>query len=229
MRILLIESDAVIEGEQLVGALADLGVNPSIFEWELSKLDVGDFHLHFEREEGPGKGGVAFTIHPGATHQEHAETDARPPSPALNVSALRELVENSELSVRSKALSLGLLADLDAFARADRSPNGDSGNGGLSEPELVLLAQVVLVAVGIDQLGIDQVEVVRTNPREQASPEVHAANRALSLDPLIAALQTRLPRTGSPTGLQRIQTGVGVSVSAAGHQGARIEAFLLEG
>ncbi len=51
-----------------VGALCDLGVKPSSFEWELSKLDLGDFHMHFERRQKQGVEGIKFGIHAGATH-----------------------------------------------------------------------------------------------------------------------------------------------------------------
>lgn len=63
-----------------IGALADLGVSPSTFEWELAKLDLGDSHLHFERQIRGGISGVKFDVHPGATHDasqgnDHEETD----------------------------------------------------------------------------------------------------------------------------------------------------------
>ena len=51
-----------------VGALCDLGVKPSSFEWELSKLDIGDFHMHFERQQKQSVEGVKFGIHAGSTH-----------------------------------------------------------------------------------------------------------------------------------------------------------------
>src|ERR1700742_4564268 len=51
-----------------VGALADLGITPSTFEWELSKLELGDCHLHFERQNRGGISGVKFDVHSGATH-----------------------------------------------------------------------------------------------------------------------------------------------------------------
>ena len=51
-----------------VGALCDLGVKPSSFEWELSKLDIGDFHMHFERRQKQGVEGIKFGIHAGSTH-----------------------------------------------------------------------------------------------------------------------------------------------------------------
>jgi len=68
MRILYFDCFSGISGDMTVGALCDLGVNPSTFEWELSKLDIGDFHMHFERGSRQGIEGVKFGIHGGATH-----------------------------------------------------------------------------------------------------------------------------------------------------------------
>ncbi len=51
-----------------VGALCDLGVPPSVFEWELAKVEIGDFHMHFERKQRQAVEGVKFGIHEGATH-----------------------------------------------------------------------------------------------------------------------------------------------------------------
>ena len=59
-----------------VGALCDLGVKPSTFEWELSKLELGDFHMHFERKERQAIEGVKFGIHEGATHTHDQDEDA---------------------------------------------------------------------------------------------------------------------------------------------------------
>jgi len=68
MRILYLDCFSGISGDMTVGALADLGITPSTFEWELSKLDLGDCHLHFERQTRGGIAGVKFDIHSGATH-----------------------------------------------------------------------------------------------------------------------------------------------------------------
>lgn len=57
-----------ISGDMTVGALIDLGVKPSTLEWELSKLNIGDFHMHFERAKRKEIEGVKFSIHEGATH-----------------------------------------------------------------------------------------------------------------------------------------------------------------
>ena len=68
MRVLFLDCFSGISGDMTVGALCDLGVKPSSFEWELSKLDIGDFHMHFERQKKQGVEGIKFGIHAGATH-----------------------------------------------------------------------------------------------------------------------------------------------------------------
>lgn len=69
MRILYLDCISGISGDMTVGALCDLGVKPSALEWELSKLDLGDFHMHFERRQRKAIEGVQFGIHEGATHR----------------------------------------------------------------------------------------------------------------------------------------------------------------
>ena len=51
MKILFLDCASGISGDMTVGALVDLGVKPSTLEWELSKLDIGDFHMHFDRQK----------------------------------------------------------------------------------------------------------------------------------------------------------------------------------
>jgi uncharacterized protein (TIGR00299 family) protein len=72
MRILYVDCFSGISGDMMVGALADLGVTPSTFEWELSKIELGDFHLHFERQTRRGIAGIKFDVHSGSTHLETA-------------------------------------------------------------------------------------------------------------------------------------------------------------
>jgi uncharacterized protein (TIGR00299 family) protein len=93
MRILYLDCFSGISGDMTVGALADLGITPSTFEWELSKLDPGDCHLHFERQIRGGISGVKFDVHSGATHDDaqdpaHSaqarETDPVPSLPGNN-------------------------------------------------------------------------------------------------------------------------------------------------
>ena len=68
MKVLFLDCFSGISGDMTVGALVDLGVKPSTLEWELSKLDLGDFHMHFERQQRQQIEGVKFGIHEGATH-----------------------------------------------------------------------------------------------------------------------------------------------------------------
>ena len=68
MKVRYLDCFSGISGDMTVGALVDLGVKPSTLEWELSKLDLGDFHMHFERQQRQQIEGVKFGIHEGATH-----------------------------------------------------------------------------------------------------------------------------------------------------------------
>lgn len=76
MKTLFLDCFSGISGDMTVGALVDLGVKPSALEWELSKLDLGDFHMHFEREQRQNIEGVKFGIHEGATHTHAPEEPA---------------------------------------------------------------------------------------------------------------------------------------------------------
>ena len=77
MRVLFLDCFSGISGDMTVGALCDLGVKPSTFEWELSKVDIGDFHMHFERKQRQNIEGVKFGIHAGSvhTHEQDEEPD----------------------------------------------------------------------------------------------------------------------------------------------------------
>ena len=71
MKALFLDCISGISGDMTVGALIDLGVKPSALEWELSKLNLGDFHMHYDRAKRKDIEGVKFDIHGGATHVEH--------------------------------------------------------------------------------------------------------------------------------------------------------------
>lgn len=68
MKVLYLDCFSGISGDMTVGALVDLGVKPSTLEWELSKLEIGDFHMHFDRQQRQKVEGVKFGIHEGSTH-----------------------------------------------------------------------------------------------------------------------------------------------------------------
>ncbi len=74
MKVLFLDCFSGISGDMTVGALVDLGVKPSTLEWELSKLELGPFHMHFDRQQRQQIEGVKFGIHDGETHT-HAPDD----------------------------------------------------------------------------------------------------------------------------------------------------------
>src|SRR6201998_4422790 len=114
MRILYVDCFLGMSGDMMVGALADLGITPSTFEWELSKLELGDYHLHFERQTRGGISGVKFEVHGGAIHavpdarfpesHHHAHSDAS----SRPFSEIRELLQASGLSDFVKLHAIGI-------------------------------------------------------------------------------------------------------------------------
>ena len=75
MRVLYLDCFSGISGDMMVGALCDLGVKPSMLEWELTKVEIGDFHMHFERQSRQHVEGVKFGIHEGATHRPEGDEE----------------------------------------------------------------------------------------------------------------------------------------------------------
>ncbi len=88
MNTLYFDCSRGLTGDMIVGALCALGVKPSALEWELAMLDLGSYHLHFERAESNGTVGVRYWFHagaehhpqPGPEHEHHHEHEhAHPP------------------------------------------------------------------------------------------------------------------------------------------------------
>ncbi len=65
----------------MVGALIDLGVKPSALEWEIEKLNLGHFHMHYDRAKRKDIEGVKFDIHGSATHGEGCGHDDKHEEP----------------------------------------------------------------------------------------------------------------------------------------------------
>ena len=166
MRILYLDCFSGISGDMMVGALADLGITPSTFEWELSKLELGDYHLHFERQTRGGISGVKFDVHGGATHAEtvpdtrspeshhHAHSDAS----SRRFSEIRELLQTSGLSDFVK---------LHATAIFRRIGEAEAKIHGVAIEEVQFhevgaldsIVDVVLTCVGVEALQIARVYV----------------------------------------------------------------------
>ena len=112
MKVLFLDCFSGISGDMTVGALVDLGVKPSTLEWELSKLDLGDFHMHFDaraaaeyrgreirhprrRDAHPRQDGMKRPRERGTFEHEHMTTSTstpiRPTNPHEHAHASRAL------------------------------------------------------------------------------------------------------------------------------------------
>jgi pyridinium-3,5-bisthiocarboxylic acid mononucleotide nickel chelatase len=180
MRILYLDCFSGISGDMTVGALTDLGITPSTFEWELSKLELGDCHLHFERQTRAGISGVKFDVHSGATHDssqephqghehhehehhEHEHHDhqgldhlANQSRPSRSFSEIRALIAGSELSdfVKQHATSI-----FQRIGKAESKIHGAS----IEEVQfhevgaLDSIVDIVLSCVGFEALQIERI------------------------------------------------------------------------
>ncbi|MEA3188465.1 MAG: pyridinium-3,5-bisthiocarboxylic acid mononucleotide nickel chelatase [Chthoniobacter sp.] len=185
MRALFFDCFSGISGDMTVGALCDLGVKPSSLEWELSKLEIGDFHMHFERQKRQHIEGVKFGIHEGTTHRheqeepgddhEHAhshETHVHAPGPAHDHdhgdechahhppsrthAQIRQLIEQSELSAFVKQHALGIFQRI-AVAEAKIHGQRVEDVAFHEVGALDSIADIVCACAGIEQLGVQKI------------------------------------------------------------------------
>ncbi len=187
MRVLFLDCFSGISGDMTVGALCDLGVKPSAFEWELAKVDLGDFHMHFERDHRQHVEGVKFGIHEGAVHTHdhdehdhvhhdhdhedhdhshdehdhgHGHSHEHEHVHGRTYAEIRALLEKSDLSdfVKKHALSI-----FHRVAVAEAKIHGGSVDDiGFHEVgALDSIADIVCACVGIEELGVEKVYVSR--------------------------------------------------------------------
>jgi uncharacterized protein (TIGR00299 family) protein len=183
MRILYVDCFSGISGDMFVGALTDLGVAPSVFEWELTKITLEDHHLHFERQQRKGIAGVKFGVHAGAVHvhsedehsndhdhqhhgDQHDHTDHHhhaEDEPELAPIAVHrtyrdivELINDSELSEFTKKHSLGVFHRL---AVAEAKIHGCSIDDVHFHEVGALdsIVDVVLACIGIESLAVAEI------------------------------------------------------------------------
>lgn len=178
MRVLFLDCFSGISGDMTVGALCDLGVKPSALEWELGKLEIGDFHMHFERDQRQQITGVKFGIHEGATHREEAHSHephhhhehghshdhghshghqlAQGHAHGRTHAEIRKLIEESELSdfVKMRALSI-----FQRIAVAEGKIHGVPADDVAFHEVGALdsIADIVCVCAGIESLRVEKV------------------------------------------------------------------------
>jgi pyridinium-3,5-bisthiocarboxylic acid mononucleotide nickel chelatase len=102
-RLLYLDCFSGISGDMTVGALCDLGIEPSSLEAELLKLSLGKTHFRFERQTRQGISGLRFSVQEDEKlrGQEKAHAHTR-------YEQIRDLIGRSALSdfVRQKALAI---------------------------------------------------------------------------------------------------------------------------
>ena len=160
MKTLYLDCISGISGDMTVGALIDLGVKPSALEWEIEKLNLGHFHMHYDRAKRKDIEGVKFDIHGGETHGEgcghdhsHEEHDHEHGRTHKEIKAL---IAASDLSAGVKKRALAIFQRI---AVAEGKIHGMSADdvhfhevGALDS-----IADIVLTCVGIEALGVERV------------------------------------------------------------------------
>ena len=171
MQILWLDCHSEFTGQALVGALADLGVSPSTFEWELSGFELGDHHLHFDREEIQGIRAVHFGVHGGALHMDdgyssehhhnHTQADLIP------YTELRTQIEDARVSDFVKSHSLGILHRI-AGAEGELNKTAIDQIEFPESDALEWLVTAVLSCIGLDQLQVRQIYFQQTGQFQSA-------------------------------------------------------------
>jgi uncharacterized protein (DUF111 family) len=212
MRIIWLDCRSEFTGEALVAALADLGVSPSTFEWELSAIELGDHHLHFDRLERQGVRGVHFGVHEGISHVDHGHSYTK----------LRAQIEASNLRDFVKSHALGILHRI-ASAEAELVETSVDQIEFPESEALEWLVTAILSCVGLDQLQVKQIYFQQTSPvppteRQRSSIALSRAifskgsiNEPIKASPLGAAILAEFGATlGRPLQLKSVQTGHGL-------------------
>ena len=78
MKTLYLDLFSGISGDMFLGAMLDLGLEASVLETELAKLDLDGFHLHISRQDRGGISGTKFEVHleenPHTSEAAHGHT-----------------------------------------------------------------------------------------------------------------------------------------------------------
>ena len=235
MRILTLDCSSEFTGESLVGAFAGLGVSPSTFEWELSAIEIGDHHLHFDRQQTQGVYAVRFGVHGGALHVDHNHPDdhydhdhAHEEHDHIAYTSLRTQIETAKVSDFIKSHSLGILRRI----AAGQSELTGTPIDQIDFPEneaLQWLVTTVLSCIGLDQFQVKQIFFQQTHPLQSPGHTHRTLSRAilsklsarelLDASPIGAAILAEFEAEfGPPPKLKSVRTKYGLGPeSARGH------------
>lgn len=202
MRVLFLNCANGATPALLVSALAGAGLKPSALEWELSNIDLGDFHMHFDRKERDGVSGIAFTLHAGAHHGHGdccGDADHDHDAPKLTLADLRERLAKSDLSERVQRVARDIferLAAAEGTAQGVAPEAADLHEGGTLEG----IAHVLIAAIGLEALGIGQVVV---SPLREGKGWVQNASGSSAIpSPVTLDLLREAPLSEGPEAFQ---------------------------
>jgi pyridinium-3,5-bisthiocarboxylic acid mononucleotide nickel chelatase len=226
MQILWLDSRSEFTGEALVGALADLGVSPSTFEWELSGIELGDYHLHFDREETEDIRAVRFGVHGGILHVDHDHSSEHDhdhgSADCISYPQLRTQIEAAKIPDFVKSHSLGILQRIaSAQAEVVETPLDQ-----IEFPEsdaLEWLVTAVLSCIGLNQLKVRQIFFQQTGQVQSAERQstqvalsravlsAASVNDQIAARPLGAAILAEFGAIlATPPELKSVKTGYGL-------------------
>jgi uncharacterized protein (TIGR00299 family) protein len=121
---LYLDTFSGISGDMFIGAMIDLGVNPSLLEQELAKLNLEGYHLHVARGVRQSIAGTKFDVHlahqhdHAHSHEDHAHdhdhSHSHPPAadaqrhPHRGFTEIQRIINSSLLSdwVKQKAVAV---------------------------------------------------------------------------------------------------------------------------
>jgi len=244
MQILWLDCRAEFTGEALVGALADLGVSPSTFEWELSGVELGDHHLHFDREEMQGIRAVHFGVHGGALHVDDGHSSEHhhnhTPVRLVHYTKLRTQIEGARVSDFVKSHSLGILHRI-ASAEGELVKTAVDQIEFPESDAFEWLVTAVLSCVGLDQLRVRQIYFQQTGQFQSAerppSPialsrtifSKTSINEQIEASPLGAAILAEFGAIlATPPKPKSVKTGYGLSQENAQRRLSILQATLGE-
>ena len=76
MRALYLDIFSGISGDMFIGAMLDLGLDAHKLEYELAKLKLAGYHIHFARKLKSNIEGIKFDVHLESDHHHDNDNNA---------------------------------------------------------------------------------------------------------------------------------------------------------
>ncbi|MDB6018755.1 MAG: Pyridinium-3,5-bisthiocarboxylic acid mononucleotide nickel insertion protein, partial [Pedosphaera sp.] len=167
MKTLYLDIFSGISGDMFLGALIDLGVDPTLLNRELARLHLSGFHLHVGRQHKANIAGVKFDVHLSDAHdhghgEKHDHAHEHEHVHGRNYQQIKELIFKSDLSpwVKEKAVNV-----FHRIAVAEGTIHGQP-------PEEVHFHEVGAVDSIVDIVGACIALEMLNQPRVLAGPAV---------------------------------------------------------